>query len=121
MNNILIGMRGAGKYNESRRLAVLTKRTVMSSDTMIEYENDGKTIAEIIAENGGDWRAFRDIEYDVVRKIAAMDGVIVDCGGGIIVDLDEDGDEVFSTRTVEALEKSGRTGRWHGGIKSARG
>ncbi len=117
MNIIIIGMRGAGKSNVSRRLAVLTKRTVLSSDTMIEYENGGKTIAEIIAENGGDWRAFRDMEYDVVRKIAAMDGVIVDCGGGIIVDLDEDGNEVFSTRKVEALKKSGTIVWLKGDIK----
>jgi len=117
MNIIIIGMRGAGKSNVSRRLAVLTKRAVLSSDTMIEYEKDGKTIAEIIADNGGDWRAFRDMEYEVVRKIAAMDGVIVDCGGGIIVDLDEDGNEVFSTRKVEALKKSGTIVWLKGDIK----
>jgi len=117
MNIIIIGMRGAGKSNVSRRLAVLTKRAVLSSDTMVEYENDGKTIAEIIADNGGDWRAFRDMEYEVVRKIAAMDGVIVDCGGGIIVDLDEDGNEVFSTRKVEALKKSGTIVWLKGDIK----
>jgi len=117
MNIIIIGMRGAGKSNVSRRLAVLTKRTVLSSDTMIEYENGGKTIAEIIAGNKGDWHAFRDLEYDVVRKIAAMDGVIVDCGGGIIVDLDKDGNEVFSTRKVEALKKSGTIVWLKGDIK----
>jgi len=117
MNIIIIGMRGAGKSNVSRRLAVLTKRTVLSSDTMIEYENGGKTIAEIIAENGGDWHAFRDMEYEVVRKIANMDDVIVDCGGGIIVDLDADGNEVFSTRKVAALKKSGTIVWLKGDIK----
>jgi len=117
MNIIIIGMRGAGKSNVSRRLAVLTKRTVLSSDTMIEYENGGKTIAEIIAANGGDWCAFRDMEYEVVRKIAAMDGVIVDCGGGIIVDLDAERNEVFSTRKVEALKKSGTIVWLKGDIK----
>lgn len=117
MNIIIIGMRGAGKSNVSRRLSVLTKRTVLSSDTMIEYENGAKTIAQIIAENGGDWRAFRDMEYDVVRKIAAMDGIIVDCGGGIVVDLDDNGNEVFSTRKVEALKKSGTIVWLKGDIK----
>ncbi|HEY9080714.1 shikimate kinase [Magnetovibrio sp.] len=107
MNIIIIGMRGAGKSNVSRRLAVLTKRPVLSSDTLIEYENGGKTIAQIISDNNGDWRAFRDMEFEVIRKIAAMDGVIVDCGGGVIVDLDADGNEVFSTRKVEALKKNG--------------
>lgn len=107
MNIILIGMRGAGKSNVSRRLAVLTKRPVFSSDTMIEYENDGQTIAEIIAANKGDWHTFRDLEYQVTQKIAKMDGVIVDCGGGIIVDLDQSGKEIYSKRKVEALKKSG--------------
>ena len=117
MNIIIIGMRGAGKSNVSRRLAVLTKRTVLSSDTMIEYENGGKTIAEIIHDNHGDWRAFRDMEFEVVTKIAAMDGVIVDCGGGVIVDLDRDGNEVFSKRKVEALKKSGAIVWLKGDIK----
>lgn len=117
MNIIIIGMRGAGKSNVSRRLAVLTKRTVLSSDTMIEYENGGKTIADIVADKDGDWRAFRDMEYQVVTKIAAMDGVIVDCGGGIIVDLDAHGHEVFSARKVKALKQSGTIVWLKGDIK----
>lgn len=117
MNIILIGMRGAGKSNVSRRLAVLTKRPVMSSDTLIEYENGGHTIAEIIAKNKGDWHAFRDMEFEVTRKIAAMDGVIVDCGGGIIVDLDEDGNEVYSKRKIQALKKNGKIIWLKGDIK----
>jgi len=107
MNIILIGMRGAGKSNVSRRLAVLTKRPVLSSDTLVEYENDGKTIAEIVADAQGDWRVFRDLEFAVVQKIARMDNVIVDCGGGVIVDLDADGNEVFSERKVAELKRCG--------------
>lgn len=117
MNIIMIGMRGAGKSNVSRRLAVLTKRAVFSSDTMIEYENGGQTIAEIIADNKGDWHAFRDLEYKVTKKIAKMDGVIVDCGGGIIVDLDKNGKEVYSKRKVEALKKGGTIVWLKGDIK----
>ena len=107
MNIILVGMRGAGKSNVSRRLAVLTKRPVLSSDTLIEYENGGQTIAEIVAAHGGDWRAFRDLEFAVVEKIARMDNVIVDCGGGVIVDLDKNGHEVFSARKIKALKRNG--------------
>lgn len=107
MNLILIGMRGAGKSNISRRLSVLTKRPVLSSDLLIEYDNGGRTIAEIVADRGGDWAAFRDMEYEVVKKIARLDGVIVDCGGGVIVDLDDHGNEVFSARKVDLLRASG--------------
>ena len=107
MNLILIGMRGAGKSNISRRLSVMTKRPVLSTDLLIEYDNGGRTIPDIIADHGGDWRAFRDMEYEVVRKVARLDGAIVDCGGGVIVDLDKKGDEVFSERKVKALKKTG--------------
>lgn len=118
MNIIIIGMRGAGKSNVSRRLAVLTKRTVLSTDTLIEYENGGKTIAEIIVKSKGDWRVFRDMEFAVVKKIANMDGVIVDCGGGVIVDLDKNGNEIYSKRKVDALKKGGVVVWLKGDIKT---
>ncbi|MBF0251196.1 MAG: shikimate kinase [Alphaproteobacteria bacterium] len=107
MNLIIIGMRGAGKSNVSRRLSVLAKRTVMCTDVLIEYENGGRSISQILDDGGGDWRAFRDMEYAVVKKVAAMTNVIVDCGGGVIVDLDENGEEIFSERKVAELKKTG--------------
>lgn len=105
MNINLIGMRGVGKSNVARRLAVLSKRPVMSTDTLIEYEA-GVTVAEFVAAHDGDWRAFRDAEFEVLRRLAKMDGLIVDCGGGIIVDL-EDGEERYSSRKVGLLKSGG--------------
>lgn len=107
MNFILIGMRGAGKSNVSRRLAVLTKFPPLSTDMLIEYENGGKSIPEIIAEHNGDWHAFRDMEFEAIKKVTKLDGIIIDCGGGAIVDLDEDGNEIFSKRKVKCLKKNG--------------
>ncbi len=106
MNINLVGMRGVGKSNVARRLSVLTKRPVMSTDSLIEYET-GMRIPEFVESHGGDWRVFRDTEYRVLRRLATMDGMIVDCGGGVIVDLDEQGNEVFSTRKIEALRQGG--------------
>ena len=117
MNYIFIGMRGAGKSNVSRRLSILVKRPVFSTDLMIEYENGGKTIPEIIEENNGDWRAFRDMEYQTLLKIAKLDEIILDCGGGVIVDLDEDGNEIFSERKVKALRGCGTIVWLKGDIK----
>ncbi|MCW8915812.1 MAG: shikimate kinase [Magnetovibrio sp.] len=117
MNIVIIGMRGAGKSNVSRRLAVLTKRPVFSTDDMIVYENKGKSIDDIIADNKGDWHAFRNMEHDTVKKIANMDGVIVDCGGGVIVDLDGQGKEFYSKRKVNALKKNGTVVWLKGDIK----
>ncbi|MET0104534.1 MAG: shikimate kinase [Sedimenticola sp.] len=107
MNIVLIGMRGAGKSNISRRLSVMTKWPVLSTDLLIEYENGGRTIPEIIADSSGDWRSFREMEFEVVRKISRLDNTIIDCGGGIVVDLDENGDEIFSERKIELLRQNG--------------
>ncbi|MES9869037.1 MAG: shikimate kinase [Sedimenticola sp.] len=107
MNIVLIGMRGAGKSNISRRLSVMTKWPVLSTDLLIEYENGGRTIPEIIADSDGDWRSFREMEFEVVRKISRLDNTIIDCGGGIVVDLDENGNEIFSERKIELLRQNG--------------
>lgn len=108
MNIVLTGMRGVGKSNISRRLSLLSKWPVVSTDLLIEYENGGKSIADIIADNRGDWRLFREMEFQVVQKIACLDSVIVDCGGGIIVDIAEDGTEVYSERKVDLLKANGQ-------------
>lgn len=106
MNINLIGMRGVGKSNVARRLSVLTKMPVMATDVLIRYET-GRTIPEFIAAHDGDWRTFRDLEYDVLGKLAGLDGVIIDCGGGIVVDVGPDGDEFYSERKVTRMHRLG--------------
>lgn len=108
MNIVLTGMRGVGKSNISRRLSLLTKWPVLSTDLLIEYENSGKSIQEIMVENGGDWRAFREMEFQVLQKISRFDQVIVDCGGGVIIDLADDGSEIYSERKVSLLKANGQ-------------
>jgi shikimate kinase len=108
MNIVLTGMRGVGKSNISRRLSLFTKWPVLSTDLLIEYENGGKTIQEIMASNGGDWHAFREMEFQVVQKISRFDQVIIDCGGGVVVDLADDGSEIYSSRKVDLLKQNGR-------------
>lgn len=107
MNLVLIGMRGVGKSSLSRQLSLITKRPVLSTDLLISYEREGMSIPGIVAADGGAWGPFRELEYQVVRKVAALDGIIVDCGGGVIVDLDPAGHEIFSQRKVEALKRNG--------------
>lgn len=105
VNIVLIGMRGVGKTNIARRVSFLTKRPVMSTDVLVEYET-GLPIPQYVQQHG--WDAFRQAEYDVVCKLSAMDGLIIDAGGGIIVDLDGQGHEVYSDRKVDLLTKNGQ-------------
>ncbi len=107
MNIVLIGMRGTGKSNLSRRVSVLSKRPVLSTDLLISYDNGGRSIPDILAAHGGDWRVFRDMEHAVIQKTAALDGLIIDAGGGVVVDVDESGREIFSQRKVALLKKKG--------------
>ena len=118
MNLIMIGMRGAGKSNVSRRLAVLCKRPVLSTDLLIQYDNGGRSVADIVDNEKRGWRAFRDMEYDVVKKVSALDGAIVDCGGGVIVDIDDNGNEYFSKRKVDRLKQNGTVVWLRGDIKT---
>jgi len=101
----IIGMRGAGKSNVSRRLSVFTKRPVFATDTMVEYEAGGRRVADLVAAQG--WPAFREREFVVLRKILKMDEIIIDAGGGLVIDLDEQGREVFSDRKVDLLRGAG--------------
>jgi len=106
VNINLIGMRGVGKSNVARRLSVMTKRPVMSTDLLVEY-GLGMTIPELIAQHDGDWRVFRDAEFGVVKQLGALDGLIIDCGGGVIVDVDDAGTEIYSSRKIDLLRSRG--------------
>lgn len=102
----LIGVRGCGKSNVSRRIAAATKRPLLSTDVLIQYDNGGATIEQIATGPGG-WHGFRDLEFAVVAKAVAVGNPIIDCGGGVIVDLDQSHHEVFSERKVSLLREAG--------------
>ncbi|MBF0143518.1 MAG: shikimate kinase [Magnetococcales bacterium] len=108
MNIVLIGPRGSGKTSVSRRLAAVTGRGLLSTDLLVSYESEGASIAALVERHGGDWRPFRELEYQVVVKAAALEGIIIDCGGGVVVDLDAAGEEIFSERKVAALKRHGQ-------------
>ena len=104
-NLALIGGRGCGKSSIAKRLARCNRHFMLFSlDALIRYERGARSIPEIVAEEG--WRGFREHEYEVVRKVSAFaGGALLDCGGGVVVDLDESGAEVYSARKVEALRR----------------
>ena len=106
-NLALIGGRGCGKTSISKRVALGNRGFMLfSTDAMIRYEAGGLTIPEIVDDHG--WHRFRDFEFEVLDKLVKMKtGVLLDCGGGIMVDLDEHGEEHFSERTAQLLRQDG--------------
>jgi len=81
MNIVLIGYRGTGKSAVGELLAMRLQMQCVNMDVKI-VEMAGMSIPEIVEEFG--WRKFRDLESEVARKLAGMDKLIIDTGGGII-------------------------------------
>ena len=116
MNLAFIGPRGVGKSKLSRKLSKMTGMPVVSTDMIAVYELGGVSISEFIKNNNGDWKLFRDLEYSILQKLENSQNIILDCGGGIIFDLDESGSEILSSRKVTLLKKIARIVRLEGDL-----
>ncbi len=106
-NLALMGGRGSAKSSISKRLALRNRNfKLFSLDDLICYEAAGRSIPEIVDAEG--WGGFRKREYAALHKLAAFDrGALIDCGGGVVVDLDDSGEEIYSERKVELLRENG--------------
>jgi shikimate kinase len=82
MNVVLIGYRGTGKSAVAALLAQKLAMTAVSLDEQIEREA-GLTIPEIVEKHG--WAWFRDLESKITEKFSAMDNLILDTGGGVVL------------------------------------
>ena len=82
-NIILTGFMGTGKTEVSKIIAAKTKRQRLCIDDMIEFKA-GKHIADIFKENGE--KHFRNLEAEVVKTVSKDKNVVVDAGGGAIID-----------------------------------
>ena len=81
-NIVLIGMPGCGKSSVGRELSTMLHMVLLDTDHMVE-QADGRTIPEIFAQDGE--AAFRDKETAAARQAAAMRGVIIATGGGMVL------------------------------------
>ncbi|MBN2530054.1 MAG: shikimate kinase [Deltaproteobacteria bacterium] len=82
MNIALIGYRGTGKSAVSRWLTRQTGKQAVSLDDEI-VQSAGKSISQIVENDG--WAAFRDLEQEITAHFAAMDDLVIDCGGGVVL------------------------------------
>ena len=76
---------GAGKSVVAKELAKVLKRKLVSTDELIE-KTQKKAIGEIFEQKGESY--FRRLEREVVKEIASLEDVVVDSGGGIVLDPD---------------------------------
>ena len=93
-NIVLVGFMGVGKSVVANKLASDLKRKLVSTDDLIEKKS-GKTIADIFRESGES--TFRQLEQAVVEELSSQNNLIIDCGGGVVLDQ----------KNIDALKKSG--------------
>lgn len=80
MNNIVLcGFMGSGKTVVGRELSKIMGCRFVDTDELIEQEQ-GVAIKAIFATHGEDY--FRDLEFEMCKKVADMKNCIVSTGGG---------------------------------------
>jgi shikimate kinase len=84
-NVILIGFMGSGKSMTASRLSKILGRKVISTDKLIE-KREGRSISKIFDESGESY--FRKVERKIVAEVSRQTGVILDCGGGVVLDAE---------------------------------
>ena len=78
-NIVLCGFMGSGKTVVGKELAKILGVKFVDTDELIK-EEQGVAIKAIFATHGEDY--FRDLEYEMCKKVAEMNGVVVSTGGG---------------------------------------
>ena len=84
-NIVLIGFMGAGKSLVAKKLAIVLKREIVETDKSIE-ERERRTISEIFRDTGEPY--FRKVEKEVISEVSRKKNLIIDCGGGAVLDKD---------------------------------
>ena len=77
----IIGPRGSGKTTIGKRLAEHKGYQFIDTDKLI-LEHTGKSIAEIVEQQG--WDYFRHLESEILQSIK-QENTIVSTGGGVIL------------------------------------
>lgn len=110
-NIVLIGMPGVGKTSTGEALARLLHRSWIDTDLLIKQKAHCDAAAYLQTHGKV---AFRRLEHEVIQEISGMSGVVISCGGGVVVTpsnyqlLRQNGKFVYLTRPLEQLAIAGR-------------
>lgn len=105
-NIVLIGMPGSGKTTIGSKVAESTSKTFIDTDWEITKKT-GMNIPDIINKKGE--KAFREIESDVIKELAAKQSAVIATGGGAVLNcrnvelLKENGIIVFIDRPIDDI------------------
>jgi len=84
-NIALVGFMGAGKTVVGKALARHLGMIFVDSDESI-VEKERRSINDIFAKDGEPY--FRKVEKEVIKEISQRDGLVIACGGGVVLDKD---------------------------------
>lgn len=113
-NIVLIGMPGCGKSAVGRELSAMLHMVLLDTDRMVG-QADGRTISHIFEQDGE--AGFRDRETAAAKQAAAMRGVIIATGGGMVLReenmaaLAQTGIIFFRDRAIEDILREDLTSR----------
>ena len=101
MNIVLCGMMGVGKSTVGIRLAELTKRRWIDTDTVIS--NRYGRINDIFEYYGEEH--FRNLETQIVDEYYEKDGLVISTGGGLVLNR-ENADKLKKNGKIFFLQAS---------------
>ena len=81
-NIVLIGFMASGKTLAAKMLSKRLNRKLVSTDALIVAQ-EGRSITQIFKEQGEEY--FRQKEHAVIQELAGQTGLIIDCGGGLVL------------------------------------
>ncbi len=107
-NIVLIGFMGSGKSLVARKLAKILNRDMVSLDDLVETR-EGRSVKQIFEESGEAY--FRNREKKAVREVAGKEFLVIDCGGGVVLDpqnivkLKANGILIYLSATPETIHE----------------
>ena len=93
-NIVLVGLSGSGKTTIGKLLEQKINLKFIDTDEII-VNNENRSINDIFATDGE--KFFRQIEFEVVRKVSEQNDLIISTGGGV----------VLNQENIDNLKKNG--------------